>query len=151
MPTELNDEAAELIRERASEYGTTTGRPRRCGWFDTVAARLSNQVNGLTGMALTRLDVLDTLPELKVCTAYELDGETIEYFPSSAAALEKCKPVYETLSGWMTDTTHIKDFDKLPPNAKNYINRLEELIGCPADLVCVGPAREQRIEVRPVV
>ena len=151
MPTELNDEVAELIRERAFEYGTTTGRPRRCGWFDTVAARLSNQVNGLTGMALTRLDVLDTLPELKICTAYELDGKKIEYFPSNAGTLDKCRPVYETLPGWQADTTQTKDFDALPPNAKNYVNRLEGLIGCPADLVCVGPAREQKIEVRKVV
>ena len=151
MPTELEDETGNLIRERAFEYGTTTGRPRRCGWFDAAAAGLSNQVNGLTGMAITRLDVLDTLPELKICVAYELDGKTIDYFPSSAAALERCQPVYETLEGWQADTTGVRQFDALPSQARKYINRLEELIPCPADLVCVGPAREQKIEVRPIL
>jgi adenylosuccinate synthase len=148
MPTELEDETGNLIRERAYEYGTTTGRPRRCGWFDAVAAGLSNQVNGFTGAVITRLDVLDTLPELKICVAYKLDGRTIDYFPSNAAALERCQPVYESLKGWQADTTGIREFDDLPEQAKKYINRLEELIPCPADLVCVGPAREQKIEVR---
>ncbi len=150
MPTELEDETGNMIRERAYEYGTTTGRPRRCGWFDAVAAGLSNQVNGFTGAAITRLDVLDTLPELKICVAYELDGKTIDYFPSSAAALERCQPVYERMEGWKADTSSIREFDALPPQAKKYINRLEELIPCPIDLVCVGPSREQKIEVRPV-
>jgi len=151
MPTELEDETGNLIRERAYEYGTTTGRPRRCGWFDAVAAGLSNQVNGFTGAAITRLDVLDTLPELKICVAYKLDGKMIDYFPSSAAALERCQPVYERLEGWQTDISNIREFDALPPKAKKYITRLEELIPCPIDLVCVGPAREQKIEVRPVL
>jgi len=151
MPTELEDETGNMIRERAYEYGTTTGRPRRCGWFDAVAAGLSNQVSGFTGAAITRLDVLDTLPELKVCVAYKLDGKMIDYFPSSAAALERCQPVYERLEGWQTDISNIREFDALPPEAKKYITRLEELIPCPIDLVCVGPAREQKIEVRPVL
>jgi adenylosuccinate synthase len=151
MPTELEDEIGNLIRERAYEYGTTTGRPRRCGWFDAIAAGLSNQVNGFTGAAITRLDVLDTLPELKICVAYKLDGKMIDYFPSSAAALERCQPVYERLEGWQTDISNIREFDALPPKAKKYITRLEELIPCPIDLVCVGPAREQKIEVRPVL
>ncbi|HEX79350.1 MAG TPA: adenylosuccinate synthase [Dehalococcoidia bacterium] len=151
MPTELEDETGNRIRERACEYGTTTGRPRRCGWFDAVAAGLSNQVNGLTGMAITRLDVLDDLPELKICVAYELDGRTIDYFPSSAATLERCRPIYEKLEGWQADTTDVRRFDDLPEQAKKYVKRLEELISCPADLICVGPAREQKIEVRPVL
>jgi len=151
MPTELEDETGDLIRERAYEYGTTTGRPRRCGWFDAVAAGLSNQVNGLTGAVITRLDVLDALPELKICVAYKLDGKTIDYFPSSAAALERCQPVYESLKGWQADTTGVREFDALPEQAKKYISRLEELIPCPVDLVCVGPAREQKIEVRPII
>jgi adenylosuccinate synthase len=150
MPTELEDETGNMIRERAYEYGTTTGRPRRCGWFDAVAARLSNQVNGFTGMAITRLDVLDTLPSLKICTAYKLDGRIIDYFPASANTLERCQPVYEELEGWQADTTSIREFGKLPPQAQKYINRLEEIIPCPADLVCVGPSREQVIEVTPV-
>jgi adenylosuccinate synthase len=151
MPTELKDETGSLIRERAYEYGTTTGRPRRCGWFDAVAARLSNQVNGFTGVAVTRLDVLDTLPSLKICTAYKLDGRTIDYFPAGATDLERCQPVYEELEGWQADISNIRSFSALPPRAKIYINRLAELISCPVDLVCVGPSREQAIEVRPVI
>lgn len=151
MPTELEDETGNLIRERAYEYGTTTGRPRRCGWFDAVAASLSNQVNGFTGMAITRLDVLDTLPELKICIAYKLDGEEIDYFPSSATVLERCEPIYETFEGWQVDTTEVREFDNLPSQAKKYINRIEELVSCPAALVCIGPEREQKIEARPIV
>ena len=151
MPTELEDETGNLIRERAHEYGTTTGRPRRCGWFDAVAARFSSQINGFTGMAITRLDVLDILPHLKICVAYKLNGKTIDYFPSRINDLEKCQPIYEELAGWLTDTTNIREFDGLPPEAKRYVTRLEELISCPANIVCVGPSREQTIEVRPVL
>jgi adenylosuccinate synthase len=150
MPTELHDKTGNLIRERAHEYGTTTGRARRCGWFDAPAARLSQRINGFTGVAITRLDVLDVLPSLKICTAYKLDGKTIDNFPSSIAALERCQPVYEELDGWQTPISHIKKYDELPSKAKKYIARLEELISCPVSLVCVGPEREQTIEVRPV-
>ena len=150
MPTELHDETGNLIRERAHEYGTTTGRPRRCGWFDGPAARLSQRINGFTGVAITRLDVLDALPRLKICTAYKLDGKTIDNFPSSVAELERCQPVYEELDGWQTPTSHIRQYDKLPPKAQQYITRLEELISCQASLISVGSAREQTIEVRPV-
>ena len=151
FPTELEDETGNLIRERAHEFGTTTGRPRRCGWFDAVAARFSHQINGFTGIALTRLDVLDNLPQLKICVAYKLDGKTIDYFPASATDLEKCQPVYEELDGWQTDTTHIRKFNELPAEAKKYITRLEELIGCRMNIVCVGPRREQTIQARPVL
>ena len=151
MPTELKDKMGDLIRERAHEFGTTTGRPRRCGWFDAVAARFTRQINGFSGIALTRLDVLDNLPQLRICVAYELNGKTIDYFPASAADLEKCQPIYEELSGWQADTTHIREFNKLPTQARSYIARLEELIGCPTNIVCVGPAREQTIEVRPIL
>ena len=149
MPTELHDETGSMIRERAHEYGTTTGRPRRCGWFDAPAARLSQRINGFTGAVITRLDVLDSLPRLKICTAYKLDGKTIEHFPASTTELERCQPVYEELDGWLAPTSHIKKFDGLPPKAQQYIARLEELISCPVSLVCVGPEREQTIEVRP--
>ena len=149
MPTELHDETGSMIRERAHEYGTTTGRPRRCGWFDTPAARLSQRINGFTGAVITRLDVLDFLPRLKICTAYKLDGKTIEHFPASTTELERCQPVCEELDGWLAPTSHIKKFDGLPPKAQQYIARLEELISCPVSLVCVGPEREQTIEVRP--
>ncbi|MFC1865868.1 adenylosuccinate synthase [Chloroflexota bacterium] len=151
FPTELNDETGEKIRQCAHEFGTTTGRPRRCGWFDAIAARFSRQINGFSGMVLTRLDVLDNLPHLRICTAYELNGKLIDYFPASAAELEKCKPVYEDMEGWQSDTTAVREFDQLPLEAKNYVNRLEELVGCQTNIVCVGPSREQSIEVRPVL
>jgi adenylosuccinate synthase len=151
FPTELEDETGERIRQCAHEFGTTTGRPRRCGWFDAVAARFSRQINGFSGMVLTRLDVLDNLSQLKLCTAYELNGKVIDYFPASAADLEKCRPVYEEMDGWQSDTTAIREFAELPIEARNYINRLEELTGCRANIVCVGPSREQTIEARPVL
>jgi adenylosuccinate synthase len=151
FPTELDDEMGDLIRRQAHEFGTTTGRPRRCGWFDAVAARFSYQINGFTGIAFTRLDVFDVLPKLKICNAYKLNGKTIDYFPASATDLGKCQPIYEELNGWQSDTTHIREFDELPTEAKIYITRLEELIGCPTNIICVGPRRKQTIEVRPVI
>jgi len=150
MPTELKDETGDLIREQAHEYGATTGRPRRCGWFDAVAARFTSRINGFTGAAITRLDILDIFPRLKICVGYKLDEQTINYFPASIAALERCQPIYEELPGWQTPTTHISQYDKLPPMAKQYIARLEELIGCPANLICVGPRREQTILKTPI-
>jgi len=145
MPTELHDEIGNSIREQAHEYGTTTGRPRRCGWFDGVAARFSNLINGFTGTAITRLDVLDILPKLKICIGYKLDGKTIDYFPASITALEKCQPIYEELPGWETSTTDARKFEGLPLRAQQYVNRLEELIGSPASLISVGERREQTI------
>ena len=150
MPTELKDETGDLIRERAHEYGTTTGRPRRCGWFDAVAARFSRRINGLTGAVVTRLDILDILPSLKVCVGYELDGKTIDDFPASVTALARCKPVYEELPGWQAPTTEIRSYDQLPGEARQYITRLEELMSCPVNLICVGPERAQAIEKAPI-
>jgi len=151
MPTELHDETGELIRERAHEYGTTTGRARRCGWLDAVAARYSSRINGLTGAVITRLDILDVLPSLKICVGYELDGKKIDYFPGSITALARCQPVYEELPGWQTDTTNIRDFEQLPEAARQYVLRVEELIACPVHLICVGPGREQAIEKTPIL
>jgi adenylosuccinate synthase len=151
MPTELMDETGNLIRERAHEYGTTTGRPRRCGWFDAVAARFSTRINGFTGAAVTRLDILDILPRLKICIGYKLDGKTIDYFPASVAALARCEPVYEEIPGWQTPTSDFRSYDQLPLQAREYINRLEELSACPVNLVCVGPEREQTIEKTPIL
>jgi len=145
MPTELEDEAGNLIRERAHEYGTTTGRPRRCGWFDAVAARFSSRINGFTGAVITRLDILDVFPRLKICVGYKLDGETIDYFPASVATLAKCQPIYEELPGWLTSTSHIREYAQLPPQARQYVTRLEEFISCPVNIICVGPSREQTI------
>lgn len=151
IPTELKDETGNLIRERAHEYGTTTGRPRRCGWFDAVAARFSTRINGFTGAAITRLDVLDTLPHLKICVGYKLDEQAIDYFPSNVAALEKCQPIYEELPGWQAPTSHIRQFEQLPPNAQQYVTRLEELISCPVNLISIGSAREQTIHKMPIL
>jgi len=151
MPTELRDQTGESIREIAHEYGATTGRPRRCGWFDGVVARFSVSINGFSGVALTRLDVLDTFASIKICTGYKVNGDFIDQFPSSAAVLEKCQPVYEELPGWQSPTSHLRRFKDLPKPAQSYIRRLEELITCPVDIVSVGPKREQTIMVRPIL
>jgi adenylosuccinate synthase len=145
MPTELADATGEKIRQIAHEFGTTTGRARRCGWFDGVSARFSSRLNAFTGMALTRLDVLDGFPELKICTAYILNGKKTDEFPSRISELEKCQPVYETIEGWMTPTSDIREYAKLPAAARRYIKRLEELCDCPAKVISVGPRREQTI------
>ena len=145
MPSELKDETGDQIRERAQEYGTTTGRPRRCGWFDAVAARFSHRVNGFTGMAVTRLDILDPLPRLKICVGYRLEGNEIDYFPASVGLLEKCQPVYEELPGWDKPTSDVREYEQLPREARGYLERLEELVSCPVSVVSVGAAREQTI------
>ncbi|MDD4876333.1 MAG: adenylosuccinate synthase [Dehalococcoidales bacterium] len=150
FPTELKDSMGEMIRERAHEYGATTGRPRRCGWFDAVAAHFSTQINGFTGVVITRLDILDTLPELKICVGYELNGKIINYFPSRIADLEKCKPVYEEMPGWLAPTSDIRDYEQLPVKAREYLNKLSELICSPIDYVSVGAERNQTIEINPV-
>ncbi|MFH1383267.1 MAG: adenylosuccinate synthase [Chloroflexota bacterium] len=150
MPTELTDATGDLIRERAQEYGATTGRPRRCGWFDAVAGRFSTRVNGYTDIALTRLDILDSLPRLKICVSYKLEGKTVDNFPASITALGKCQPVYEELPGWQTPTSDIRNFEQLPPQARQYVSRLEELAGCPVSIISVGAEREQTIERKAV-
>ncbi len=151
MPTELKDETGNLIREVAHEYGTTTGRPRRCGWFDAVAAKFSSRINGFTRAAITRLDVLDILPSLKICVGYKLDGKSIDYFPASATTLERCQPVYEELPGWQVPISDIRSYDQLPPQARQYLDRLEELISCPISLISVGMRREQTIHKMPIL
>jgi len=151
LPTELKDEIGDLIRERAHEYGTTTGRPRRCGWFDAVAARFSTRINGFTRAAITRLDVLDTLPRLKICVGYKLDGEEIAHFPANASHLERCQPIYEELPGWQAPINNIRKYRQLPSEARRYVSRIEELIGCPVSLISVGEAREQTIWKKPIL
>jgi adenylosuccinate synthase len=151
FPTELEDETGELIRERGHEYGTVTGRPRRCGWFDAIAARFTRRVNGCTGLAITRLDILDTLPRLKICTGYELDGRIIDNFPASVTVLAGCQPVYEEMPGWQTPTSDIRDYEQLPLEAQQYIVRLEELLSCQADIISVGSARDQTIVRRNIM
>jgi len=151
MPTELKEETGDLIRERGHEYCTTTGRPRRCGWFDAVVARLSTRINCFTGAAITRLDVLDILPRLKICVGYKLNGKTIDYFPSSVAPLEKCQPIYEELPGWQTPISDLRQYEQLPPQARQYIARLEELTSCPVNLISVGARREQTIMLHDIL
>ena len=151
LPTELLDETGEAIRELAQEFGVTTGRPRRVGWFDAVAARYSNQVNGYTSAVLTRLDVLDGFPSVKICTAYELDGEVVDSFPGGVATLERCNPIYEEHPGWDTPTAGATRIEDLPTAARSYVDRLEELIGCPIDIISTGRYRHEAIKVRSVI
>jgi adenylosuccinate synthase len=151
MPTELNDEMGQRIRERAHEYGATTGRPRRCGWFDAVASRFTARLNSLTGVALTRLDVLDIFPAIKICVGYQFNGQSLTTFPSSWQVLEKCQPIFEELEGWQAPTQQITTLEHLPDQARRYISRIEELMSCPIDIVSVGPRREQTIQVRKVI
>ncbi|MGI6294738.1 MAG: adenylosuccinate synthase [Armatimonadota bacterium] len=148
-PTEQINEIGDKIRERGNEYGTTTGRPRRCGWFDASAVKYSAQVNGATCVALTLLDVLSTFDTLKICTGYTVDGEQVPGFPADAHLLEKAVPIYEELPGWSEDISEIKDFNALPENAKRYVARIAELIETPICMVGVGPRRDQAIILDP--
>ena len=149
MPTELSGELGEMLRGTGTqpwdEFGTTTGRPRRCGWLDVVALRYAMRVNGLTEMAITKLDILSSFQDLEICVAYELDGQRIETFPNDVAALARCRPIYETLPGWQEVITHVVAFEDLPPEAQGYVGRIEELLGIPASSISVGPGREQTI------
>ncbi|MEE2656738.1 MAG: adenylosuccinate synthase [Chloroflexota bacterium] len=145
MPTELNDATGESIRQRAGEFGTTTGRPRRCGWFDGVAARYGVIVNDLTSGILTRLDILDGMNPVKVCVGYEVDGEPIDGFPAQINALEKCKPIYRDFAGWTKPTAGLTTWDDVPQEAKQYVQGLEEVIGCPLDVISTGPHRHETI------
>ena len=143
FPTELDDEIGQHIRDIGREYGTTTGRPRRCGWFDAVAVRYTARLSGVDRLSMMMLDVLSELPEIQVCVAYDLDGERIERFPSHADDLRRVKPIYETLPGWQQDVTAVRRLDDLPENARRYLDRISELVGRPVGIVSVGPDREQ--------
>lgn len=145
FPTELNDQTGDLIRNRGGEFGTVTGRPRRTGWFDAVIMRYSVRVNGLTALAVNKLDTLTGIKTLKVATAYRKNGEIIKDFPVDISLLEGCKPVYEELPGWDEDITSCKSFDLLPENARKYIEFIERESGCPVTMVGVGPDRTQNI------
>ena len=151
FPTEMLEGKAEighLIRERGHEYGVSTGRPRRCGWFDAVATRYVADINGFDAVALTKLDILDALDEIKVCTGYRLRGKTCESFPSVSQDLRDVEPIYETLPGWMASTEGVTELDKLPAKARDYINFISERIGVSIGLVSTGPERGQTILVR---
>lgn len=151
FPTELEDATGELLRSEGGEFGATTGRARRCGWFDSVMVRKSVQLNGLTRLALTKLDVLNKLNEIKICTHYEIDGKRIDQFPSNAALVERAVPIYESMEGWQCDICSCKVYDDLPDKARAYITRLQQLCyDIPALIVSVGPDRSQTIEVVPL-
>lgn len=151
MPTELFDASGQLLRDRGHEYGTNTGRQRRCGWFDGVAGRFVAQLNGLDSAVITKLDVLDTLPVIKICTAYQLRGKLIHNFPATQSDLAACEPVYEEVEGWQCDTSTITTYDELPAAAKNYLKRLEELLETPISMVSVSPQRGRTIQVQDVL
>jgi adenylosuccinate synthase len=148
FPTELNDAVGELIGQRGNEFGATTGRKRRCGWYDAVIMRRSNQLNGVTGLCVTKLDVLDAVETIRVCTAYRYEGAVRHTPPSGAEALAKCEPIYEELPGWGESTLGVRDFARLPKNAQSYLRRIEELTETRIDLISTGAERDDTIVVR---
>lgn len=145
FPTELKDAIGDRLRQRGGEFGTTTGRPRRCGWLDTVVLRYAARVNGLSGIAVTKLDVLDGLDMVRICTGYRIKGEVMDRFPASLRALESCEPVYEELPGWSESISDAKKLADLPANTRRYLDRIAELTGVPIVLVSVGQRREQTL------
>ncbi len=145
FPSELFDAVGEAIQKKGAEFGATTGRKRRCGWLDTVLLRNAVRLNGLTGLVITKLDVLGGLDTLKICTAYEYNGERIEHFPGDLKVLAGCKPVYESLPGWSEDISGIRSKEELPKNAKDYLARMEELLEVPVRIISVGPGRKETI------
>ena len=145
FPTELNDKTGELLGRRGKEFGTVTSRKRRCGWFDGVLVRQTIKVSGINGIALTKLDVLDELNEIKICIEYDLDGKKINYLPASVEDQLKIKPVYKTFKGWKKTTNGIKNIDELPQEAKNYIYAIEDLVGAKVSSISTSPEREDTI------
>ena len=143
FPTELFDADGELLRARGREFGATTGRPRRCGWFDAVASRYSCMLSGVNKLVVTKLDVLDEFDEIAVCTAYEIDGVRTTEFPAAVEDLEKVKPVYEMMPGWKTPLDAVTSPEGLPENARKYLARMAELIGAEIEIISVGPRRDQ--------
>jgi adenylosuccinate synthase len=145
FPTELDDDNGERLRKAGHEFGSTTGRPRRCGWFDALVVKYAVRVNGLSGIALTKLDVLSGFDTIKICTGYEYDGGVVDELPASLEMFTKCRPVYEEMPGWSDDLQGIKKLSDLPVTAQNYIKRLEELVGCRIVLVSVGARRDETL------
>ncbi len=145
FPTELENEVGDLIRTKGREFGTTTGRPRRCGWFDGVMVRYTSRVNGLTSISLMLMDVLSGFDKINMCVGYEYNGEVIENFPADLKVLSQCKPIYKELDGWQEDISQVEKFEDLPENAKRYIEAIEDYVGVPVKIVSVGPKRSQTI------
>jgi adenylosuccinate synthase len=148
FPTEQLNDTGRLLGERGREFGTVTGRPRRCGWFDAVLVRQTARTSGISGLALTKLDILDAFDEIKVCVAYRLDGREIDYLPASASAQARAEPVYETVEGWKSETAGARSWAELPAQAIKYVRRIEELVDCPVALLSTSPEREDTILVR---
>ena len=148
FPTELSDGVGERLRQRGQEFGATTGRPRRTGWFDAAALKRSIQLNGVAGLCITKLDVLDGAQTVKICTGYEIDGALSDILPVGAEELERCVPVYENLPGWMESTVGVKALERLPAAARTYLNRIQQLTGVPIDLISTGPERDETIVMR---
>ena len=148
FPTELHDEIGQRIAEVGKEFGSVTGRPRRCGWFDAAALRRSVQLNGVSGLCITKLDVLDGLETLRLGVGYKLNGQSVDLLPFGAENVEGCEPVYEEFPGWSDVTVGVTDYDKLPVNAKNYLQRMSEVCGAPIDMISTGPDRDQTILLR---
>jgi adenylosuccinate synthase len=147
FPTELNDADGQRLGERGREFGTVTGRQRRCGWFDAVLVRQTCLTGGVRGIALTKLDVLDGFEEICICTGYRLDGEVIDYLPTASELQRRCEPVYETLPGWSQSTAGARSWADLPAEAVKYVRRVEELIECPVALLSTSPERDDTILV----
>ena len=147
FPTELLNETGDNLRELGHEFGTVTGRPRRTGWLDLMVVKYAAGLSSLDYLAITRLDILDTFKELKICVGYKLNGKNVEGFPASLKDLEACEPVYETLPGWETDISGIRSYDELPENARKYVERIAEVTGVPLGIVSVGPNRNQTIDL----
>jgi len=145
FPTELFDDVGEYLGTKGHEFGATTGRSRRCGWFDGVALRRAAQINSLTGLCITKLDVLDGLETLKLCNSYQFEDKVLDMPPLGADAIEKCVPIYDEMPGWTESTEGVKNLDELPENARNYLNRLEAIVGVPIDIVSTGPERDETI------
>jgi adenylosuccinate synthase len=148
FPSELFDDIGDKIQKNGAEFGATTGRRRRCGWLDTIILKNAVRLNGLTGLAITKLDVLDGLDSIKICTGYDYNGKMLTEFPASLKVLGDCKPIYETLPGWPEDISGMRKLDDLPQNAKNYLDRIAELTEAPIDIISVGPDRDQTIVLR---
>ena len=151
FPTELRDEQGEWLRKTGAEYGVTTGRARRTGWFDAVIARYATRVNGITGYFLTKLDVLSGLDKGPVCVAYQVDGKRYDEIPMTQTEFHHATPVYEYFDGWWEDISKARTFDELPPNARTYITAVEKMIGAPVSAVGVGPRRDQTLQLRPLL
>ena len=145
FPSELFDDIGDAIQEKGAEFGATTGRRRRCGWLDTVILNNAVRLNGLTGLAVTKLDVLGGLDSLNICTGYEYQGKTLDYFPGDLQILADCKPIYETLPGWSEDISGVRNFNDLPENTKKYLKRIEEIVETPIQIISIGPARDETI------